>query len=59
MQTTGIHIIIVKQKLIYVKNEVTMTDYDSPGGGGGGGGNDLGQVLLGMCYWPLRTPIPL
>ena len=22
----------------------------------GGGGGFLGQVLLGMCFWPLRTP---
>ena len=24
-----------------------------------GGGGYLGQVLLGMCHWPLRTPTPL
>ena len=27
---------------------------ESPGGGG-----YLGQFLLGMCRWPLRTPTPL
>ena len=26
---------------------------------GGGGGGYLGQFLLGMCRWPLRTPTPL
>ena len=25
----------------------------------GGGGGYLGQLLLGMCLWPLRTPTPL
>ena len=25
----------------------------------GGGGVYFGQVLLGMCRWPLRTPTPL
>ena len=25
----------------------------------GGGGWYLGQLLLGMCCWPLRTPTPL
>ena len=25
----------------------------------GGGGGYLGQVLLGMCRWPLRTPHPI
>ena len=30
-----------------------------PGGGGGGGwGGYLGQFLLGMCHWPLRTRTP-
>ena len=24
-----------------------------------GGGGYLGQFLLGMCRWPLRTPTPL
>ena len=28
--------------------------YSPPGGGG-----ELGQVLLGMCRWHLRTPTPL
>ena len=28
-------------------------------GGGGGGWQYLGQVLLGMCRWPLRNPTPL
>ena len=28
-------------------------------GGGGGGGGYLGQVLLSVCCWPLRTPTPL
>ena len=26
---------------------------------GWGGGGYLGQVLLGMCHWLLRTPTPL
>ena len=25
----------------------------------GGGGGYLGQFMLGMCRWPLRTPTPL
>ena len=28
-------------------------------GGGGGGERYLGQYLLGVCRWPLRTPNPL
>ena len=27
--------------------------------GVGGAGGNLGQILLGMCFWPLRAPTPL
>ena len=38
---------------VYIQTE--MAQFPDRWGGGGG----LGQFLLGMCDWPLRTPAPL
>ena len=45
----------------FILKERSKTDYlgYSQGFAGGGGGGYLGQCLLGMCHWPLRTPTPL
>ena len=42
---------------ILIQLNILFPDRGTPGGGGGGG--VLGQVLLGMCHWLLRTPTPL
>ena len=42
----------LQMKIMYYNSIYTITMYCNPGG-------YLGQVLLDMCRWPLRTPTPL
>ena len=53
-----IKILLLRQLVFVHGNGPTEINLilQAPGGGGWG---YLGQVLLGMCCWPLRTPIPL
>ena len=44
--------------LVHVNNS-QIDKFSGGTHGGGRGGGYLGQVLLGMCRWPLRTPTPL
>ena len=47
----------VKIKFISLRHRVISSIYHQSLGEGGG--EYLGQFLLGMCCWPLRTPTPL